>query len=83
MTSPYPNPLAGFENAPPLPDTVNADGKSLFNGPLPNKLSEAYETFPLPIDSSNNGFDFHSMYKSGIILRNWLMLLYSILYAGN
>ena len=55
----YPNPLAGYENAPPLPDTINADGKSLYNGPPTGKLSASYETFPLPIDSSNNGFDFH------------------------
>ena len=56
----YPNPLAGFENAPALPDSLNADGKSLNNGPLSGKLSGSYETFPTPIDSSNNGFDFHS-----------------------
>lgn len=56
----YISPLIGYENAPPLPTTVNADGKSLTN--LPNedgKLSEAYEKFVKPIDSSNNGFDFH------------------------
>ena len=56
---PHPNPLAGYENAEPLPDTINPDGKSLYNPPT-GKLSEAYESFPLPIDSSNNGFDFHS-----------------------
>ena len=60
----YPNPLAGFENEPALPDTFNADGKSLFNGPPSDKLSASYETFPEPIDPSNNGFDFHSMPKS-------------------
>jgi DOPA 4,5-dioxygenase len=41
-----------------LPTTFNADGKSLFNPPGPK--SAAYDEFPLPIDSSNNGFDFHS-----------------------
>ena len=55
----YGNPLEGFEGADPLPDTVNADGKSLFN-PSTEKRSESYEVFPPPIDSSNNGFDFHS-----------------------
>lgn len=59
MSSLYPNPLEGFEDAGPLPDTFNADGKSLVN-PQTGKLSGSYEVFPDPIDSSNNGFDFHS-----------------------
>jgi hypothetical protein len=54
----YKSPLAGYENAEPLPTGINKDGKSLVNIPAP--LSDAYETFPKPIDSSNNGFDFHS-----------------------
>jgi hypothetical protein len=53
------SPLIGYENAEPLPDKVNADGKSLYNPPAP--LSTAYEEFPKPIDSSNNAFDFHGM----------------------
>lgn len=52
------SPLQGYENAEPLPDTKNPDGKSLYNPPGPK--SAAYEEFPKPIDSSNNGFDFHS-----------------------
>lgn len=52
------SPLQGYENAEPLPDTINPDGKSLYNPPGPK--SAAYEEFPKPIDSSNNGFDFHS-----------------------
>ena len=59
MSSLYPNPLEGFEGADPLPDTFNADGKSLVN-PQTGKLSGSYEVFPPPIDSLNNGFDFHS-----------------------
>ena len=56
--SQYPSLLAGYENAEPLPTTYNADGKSLTN--IPGPRSTAYDDFPKPIDSSNNGFDFHS-----------------------
>jgi len=56
----YKSPLEGYENAEPLPTTINPDGKSLYNPPGP--LSKAYEEFPKPIDSSNNGFDFHIYY---------------------
>ncbi|KAI5121889.1 hypothetical protein M0805_001094 [Coniferiporia weirii] len=63
--SEYPDLLAGYEDAPALPDTINADGKSLYNGP-PGPLSSAYETFPPPIDSSNNGFDFHIYYMQAV-----------------
>lgn len=52
------SPLKGYENAEPLPTTLNADGKSLYNPPGPK--SPTYDEFPKPIDSSNNGFDFHS-----------------------
>ncbi|KAK7686248.1 hypothetical protein QCA50_010468 [Cerrena zonata] len=51
------SPLVGYENAEPLSDTFNADGKSLFNPPGPK--SSVYEKFPEPFDPSNNGFDFH------------------------
>ncbi|KAI0675730.1 DOPA-like domain-containing protein [Trametes maxima] len=57
----YKSPLAGYESAEPLPTTINPDGKSLYNPPGP--LSAAYEHFPAPIDSSNNGFDFHIYHK--------------------
>jgi hypothetical protein len=56
------SPLEGFENADSLPTTLNADGKSLFNPPGPK--SATYDEFPKPINSSNNGFDFHS--KTGL-----------------
>lgn len=59
MAPQYKSPLVGFENAEPLPEKLNADGKSLFNPPGP--LSSSYDEFPKPIDSSNNGFDFHGM----------------------
>lgn len=58
----YPDLLAGYEGSEALPETFNADGKSLYNPPGP--LSASYETFPLPINSSNNGFDFHSMFHN-------------------
>lgn len=57
-SGPWKSPLQGFENADPLPTELNPDGKSLFN-PGTTK-SAAYDHFPPPIDSSNNGFDFHS-----------------------
>ncbi|KAF9499663.1 hypothetical protein BDN71DRAFT_1383522 [Pleurotus eryngii] len=56
----YDSPLQGYENAAPLPTDLNADGKSLYNPPGPK--SPAYDEFPKPIDSSNNGFDFHIYY---------------------
>ncbi len=51
------SPLAGYENAEPLPDKMNPDGKSLYNPPAAR--SAAYDEYPKPIDSSNNPFDFH------------------------
>ncbi|KAF4611277.1 hypothetical protein D9613_007053 [Agrocybe pediades] len=53
--------LAPYQDAPPLPTDLNPDGKSLKNLPA-DKLSDAYQHFPPPIDSSNNGFDFHSKF---------------------
>jgi len=46
----------------PLPTTLNPDGKSLYNPP--GTKSTAYDLFPPPIVSSNNGpgFDFHIYY---------------------
>ncbi|KAH9935968.1 DOPA-like domain-containing protein [Epithele typhae] len=58
MVPQYKSPLLGYENwQEPLPTGFNADGKSLINPSAPR--SEAYDIFPKPIDSSNNGFDFH------------------------
>ncbi|KAL0953717.1 hypothetical protein HGRIS_004907 [Hohenbuehelia grisea] len=68
--SPYKSPLEGYENAEPLPTTVNADGKSLNNPPGPR--SAAYDEFPKPIDSSNNGFDFHSEYATPYVTTSQL-----------
>ena len=50
--------LKDYQNAPPLPTEINPDGKSLIN--LSGPKSSCYDTFPEPIKSSNNGFDFHS-----------------------
>lgn len=52
------NLLKDYQNAPPLPMEFSADGKSLVN--LPGPMSACYDEFPQPIESSNNGFDFHS-----------------------
>ncbi|KAI0078674.1 hypothetical protein K474DRAFT_1593595 [Panus rudis PR-1116 ss-1] len=60
----YKSPLEGYENAEPLPNEFNADGKSLYNPPGPK--SAAYDVFPEPIDSSNNGFDFHIYYMQSV-----------------
>ncbi|THH18040.1 hypothetical protein EW146_g2875 [Bondarzewia mesenterica] len=62
--SPYKSPLQGYENADPLPTTINPDGKSLYNPPGPR--SAAYDEFPKPIESSNNGFDFHIYYMQNV-----------------
>ncbi|KAJ8095320.1 hypothetical protein PM082_010543 [Marasmius tenuissimus] len=62
----YPSPLLGYENAPPLPTGVNADGKSLVNLPPGQEnppLSKAYDEFVDPLDKKNNGFDFHVYYE--------------------
>jgi len=57
----FPDVLAGYENAAPLGDERNPDGKSLYNPPT-DSLSPAYHTFPAPIRSDKNGFDFHVYY---------------------
>ncbi|KAF9820590.1 hypothetical protein IEO21_01293 [Rhodonia placenta] len=54
------SPLAGYENAQPLPTTINPDGKSLYNPPGP--LSKAYDEFPKGFNPNKNGFDFHIYY---------------------
>lgn len=50
----YPSPLAGFENAEPLSEEKDEDGKSLVNPPREG-LSEAYEAFVDPLDKSRRG----------------------------
>ncbi|KAL9470851.1 hypothetical protein ACSS6W_008792 [Trichoderma asperelloides] len=58
----YSSPLAGFENAPPLSEERNEDGKSLVN-PQREGLSEAYNTFTEPLDNGRRGaFDIHIYY---------------------
>ncbi|KAI0863887.1 DOPA-like domain-containing protein [Xylaria cubensis] len=58
----YPSPLAGYENAPPLPNDRAEDGKSFVN-PKNDKLSTAYEKFAEPLDSGRRGgFDVHIYY---------------------
>jgi DOPA 4,5-dioxygenase len=50
----YPSPLAGYEDAPPLPDEKNEDGKS-YKNPQTGVLSPAYERFPEPLDNGRRG----------------------------
>jgi hypothetical protein len=50
----YPSPLAGYENAPPLPDEKAADGKSFVN-PQTGHLSKSYVKFTKPLDSGIRG----------------------------
>ncbi|KAK4190828.1 DOPA-like domain-containing protein [Podospora australis] len=58
----YPSPLAGYENAPPLPDARTDDGKSYVNPPT-GVLSPAYEKFVEPLDNGRRGgFDVHIYY---------------------
>lgn len=57
----FPSPLAGFEDAPPLPEERKSD-KSYVNPPRKG-LSEAYETFVDPLDKTGRGgFDVHIYY---------------------
>ncbi len=53
MVYTYPSPLAGFEDAAPLSDEKQADGKSLVN-PERESLSDAYQHFTEPLDSREN-----------------------------
>lgn len=50
----YPSPLDGYENAPPLSEDRNEDGKSLKN-PVRETLSKAYQEFPDPLDKGRRG----------------------------
>lgn len=50
----YPSPLEGYENAPPLPDEKNDDGKS-YKNPVNENQSKAYLEFPDPLDKGRRG----------------------------
>lgn len=50
----FPSPLAGYENAQPLPEETSEDGKSLKN-PQTGVLSKAYEAFTDPLDNGRRG----------------------------
>jgi hypothetical protein len=60
----YKSPLEGYEGADPLPEGVQADGKSLIN--IPSPLSKAYDEFQPPIKTQNNGFDIHIYYMQHV-----------------
>lgn len=51
---PFPAPLQGYENAPPLPDSRTEDGKSYVNPPT-GVLSPAYSEFVDPLDNGRRG----------------------------
>ncbi|KAJ7670057.1 DOPA-like domain-containing protein [Mycena polygramma] len=61
MASKWSSPLAGYENAEPLPNVLGKDGQALYNPPAPR--SSAYERFVPPINQQTNGFDFHIYYR--------------------
>ena len=50
----HPWPLQGYENAPPLPDEKNDDGKS-YKNPTAESLSKSYEEFPDPLKKDRRG----------------------------
>lgn len=50
----YPSPLAGYENAPALPEERAADGKSFVNLQT-GVLSKSYEKFTEPLDNGIRG----------------------------
>lgn len=80
---PYPSPLAGYENASPLPTGLTQDGKSLDNY-IPGqeyKRSKAYDEFVDPIDNKGNGFDFHGASQIIVSTKYRIDLCYSILHA--
>lgn len=78
---PHKSPLEGYQNLEPLPTSFNPDGKSLSN-PVTGIKSTTYDVFPQPIDSSNNGFDFHSTPATVRIemTTNWRMLTGPVYY---
>ena len=58
----YRSPLEGYEDAAPLPDDLNEDGKSFTNPPREG-LSNAYEQFTSGITNGRRGgFDIHIYY---------------------
>ena len=50
----YPSPLAGYEDAVPLPSEIAEDGKSYVN-PQTGVLSSSYESFTEPLDNGIRG----------------------------
>ncbi|WQF86237.1 Putative Dopa 4,5-dioxygenase, DOPA-like superfamily [Colletotrichum destructivum] len=55
----YVSPGEGYEDALPLPNELDEDGKS-FKNPPREGLSKAYEIFPVPLDNGHRGgFDVH------------------------
>ncbi|KAM3413892.1 hypothetical protein BST61_g10565 [Cercospora zeina] len=59
----HPDPLQGYEDREPLPNTLNpTDKKSLLNPPSQTR-SPAYTTFPAPLlNTSRGAFDIHIYY---------------------
>ncbi|KLO13245.1 hypothetical protein SCHPADRAFT_928637 [Schizopora paradoxa] len=59
----YTSPLSGYENAAPLPEVFNDDGKTFHNPPAP--LSSAYDKFPGPM-KQESGIHFHIYFMQGV-----------------
>jgi len=60
--SQWESPLRGYEDAEPLPSTLNPDGLTVYNPPGSGGLLSAYDEFPKEFDSSACRFDFHIYY---------------------
>ncbi|KAK6956867.1 hypothetical protein Daesc_002149 [Daldinia eschscholtzii] len=58
----YVSPLEGFEDAPPLPDEKNEDGKS-YKNPMKDTLSKSYLEFPDPLDKGRRGVPELRIYR--------------------
>ena len=54
LLSEFPSPLEGFENAEPLPEEKNEDGKSFKNASRDDR-SQAYDSFAAPLDNGPRG----------------------------
>ncbi|KAH8659885.1 DOPA-like domain-containing protein [Xylariales sp. PMI_506] len=57
----WPSLLAGYENAPALPDQQEPNG--VYINPQSGQMSTAYQIFPEPLDNGDRGgFDVHVYY---------------------
>jgi hypothetical protein len=71
----YPWPLAGYENAPALPDEKNDDGKSFKNN-ASEFLSKSYDAFTDPLRKDKRG----GLCVKFLMNFSWLLVFSSSLY---